>query len=58
MTIVSRGDALGYPFYLPEKAYLRAKDELIDRMIVALAVEPKDVVSGRSPTARRTISRR
>src|SRR5437588_2606080 len=38
VTIVSRGDALGYAFYLPEEdRYLHTKEELIDRMIVALA---------------------
>src|SRR5712692_1272149 len=38
VTIVSRGDALGYAFYLPEEdRYLHTKEELVDRMIVALA---------------------
>ena len=38
VTIVSRGDALGYAFYLPEEdRYLHTKEELIDRMVVALA---------------------
>src|SRR6184192_2564125 len=38
VTIVSRGEALGYAFYLPEEdRYLHTKEELIDRMIVALA---------------------
>src|SRR5437763_8083213 len=38
VTIVSSGDALGYALYLVEEArYLHTKEELIDRMIVALA---------------------
>src|SRR6201987_463122 len=38
VTIVSRGEALGYAFYLPEEdGYLHTKEELIDRMVVALA---------------------
>ena len=38
VTIVSSGNALGYAFYLPEEdRYLHTKEELIDRMIVALA---------------------
>ena len=49
VTIVSRGDALGYAFYLPEEdRYLHTKEELIDRMIVALAGRAaEDVVFGR-----------
>src|SRR6201995_3276888 len=38
VTIVSRGNALGYAFYLPEEdRYLHTKEELVDRMIVAPA---------------------
>ena len=38
VTIVSRGDALGYAFYLPEEErFLLTKEELVDRMSVALA---------------------
>jgi cell division protease FtsH len=38
VTIVSRGDALGYAFYLPEEErFLLTKEELVDRMTVALA---------------------
>src|SRR5205085_1580095 len=38
VTIVSRGNALGYAFYLPEEdRYLHTKEELADRMVVALA---------------------
>ncbi len=38
VTIVARGDALGYAFYLPdEERFLLTKEELIDRMTVALA---------------------
>src|SRR5207237_5374811 len=49
VTIVSRGDALGYAFYLPEEdRYLHTKEELIDRMIVALAGRAaEEVVCGR-----------
>jgi len=49
VTIVSRGDALGYAFYLPEEdRYLHTKDELIDRMIVALSGRAaEEVVFGR-----------
>ena len=49
VTIVSRGDALGYAFYLPEEdRYLHTKEELIDRMIVALAGRAaEEVVFGR-----------
>src|SRR5881398_3293631 len=49
VTIVSRGDALGYAFYLPEEdCYLHTKEELIDRMIVALAGRAaEEVVFGR-----------
>ena len=38
MTIVARGDALGYAYYLPlEERYLHTKEELLDVMKVALA---------------------
>jgi cell division protease FtsH len=49
VTIVSRGDALGYAFYLPEEdRYLHTKEELVDRMIVALAGRAaEEVVFGR-----------
>jgi cell division protease FtsH len=49
VTIVSRGDALGYAFYLPEEdRYMQTKEELIDVMIVALAGRAaEDVVFGR-----------
>ncbi len=49
VTIVSRGEALGYAFYLPEEdRYLHTKEELIDRMTVALAGRAaEEVVFGR-----------
>jgi cell division protease FtsH len=49
VTIISRGDALGYAFYTPEEdRYLHTKEELIDRMIVALAGRAaEEVVFGR-----------
>jgi cell division protease FtsH len=38
VSIVARGDALGYAYYLPDdERYLRTKEELIDMMKVALA---------------------
>jgi cell division protease FtsH len=38
VTIVARGDALGYAYYLPEEErFLLTKEELVDRMTVALA---------------------
>jgi cell division protease FtsH len=38
VTIVGRGDALGYAYYLPlEERYLHTKEELVDVMKVALA---------------------
>jgi cell division protease FtsH len=38
VTIVGRGDALGYAYYLPlEERYLHTKEELLDVMKVALA---------------------
>src|SRR5712691_11328914 len=38
VSIVARGDALGYAYYLPEdERYLRTKEELVDMMKVALA---------------------
>jgi cell division protease FtsH len=49
VTIVSRGNALGYAFYLPEEdRYLHTKEELVDRMVVALAGRAaEEVVFGR-----------
>ena len=49
VTIVSRGNALGYAFYLPEEdRYLHTTEELIDRMIVALSGRAaEEVVFGR-----------
>jgi cell division protease FtsH len=49
VTIISRGEALGYAFYLPEEdRYLHTKEELVDRMIVALAGRAaEEVVFGR-----------
>jgi cell division protease FtsH len=49
VTIVSRGNALGYAFYLPEEdRYLHTKEELADRMVVALAGRAaEEVVFGR-----------
>src|SRR5881227_2275900 len=49
VTIVSRGEALGYAFYLPEEdRYLDTKEGLIDVMIVALAGRAaEEVVFGR-----------
>ena len=49
VTIVARGTALGYTFHLPEEdRYLHTKEELIDRMIVALAGRAaEEVVFGR-----------
>src|SRR3954467_1176291 len=49
VTIVSRGDALGYAFYLPEEdRYMQTKEELIDVMIVARAGRAaEEVVFGR-----------
>src|SRR6266566_4650820 len=49
VTIVSRGNALGYAFYLPEEdRYLHTKEELVDVMIVALAGRAaEEVVFGR-----------
>src|SRR5438067_3751871 len=38
VSIVARGDALGYAYYLPDdERYLRTKEELVDMMKVALA---------------------
>jgi cell division protease FtsH len=38
VTIVARGDALGYTYHLPEEdRYLHTKEELVDWMIVTLA---------------------
>jgi cell division protease FtsH len=49
VTIISRGDALGYAFYLPEEdRYMQTKEELMDVMIVALAGRAaEEVVFGR-----------
>src|SRR6478609_6953085 len=49
VTIISRGNALGYAFYLPEEdRYLHTKEELVDRMTVALAGRAaEEVVFGR-----------
>jgi cell division protease FtsH len=49
VTIVSRGEALGYAFYLPEEdRYLHTKEELVDVMIIALAGRAaEEVVFGR-----------
>src|SRR5690349_5548720 len=49
VTIVSRGEALGYAFYLPEEdRYLHTKEELVDHMVVALAGRAaEEVVFGR-----------
>ncbi len=49
VTIVSRGNALGYAFYLPEEdRYLHTKEELVDRMTVALSGRAaEEVVFGR-----------
>jgi cell division protease FtsH len=49
VTIVARGDALGYAYYLPfEDRYLHTKEELLDVMKVALAGRAAEqVVFGR-----------
>jgi cell division protease FtsH len=49
VTIVSRGEALGYALYLPEEdRYMQTKEELIDRMVVALAGRAaEEIVFGR-----------
>jgi cell division protease FtsH len=49
VTIVARGDALGYTFHLPEEdRYLHTKEELQDWMVVALAGRAaEEVVFGR-----------
>src|SRR5689334_25000305 len=49
VTIVARGDALGYTFHLPEEdRYLHTKEELVDWMIVTLAGRAaEEVVFGR-----------
>jgi cell division protease FtsH len=49
VTIISRGEALGYAFYLPEEdRYLHTKEELVDMMVVALAGRAaEEVVFGR-----------
>jgi cell division protease FtsH len=49
VTIVARGEALGYTLHLPEEdRYLHTKEELIDWMVVALAGRAaEEVVFGR-----------
>src|SRR5256885_4401194 len=49
VTIVARGEALGYALYLPEEdRYMQTKEELIDRMVVALAGRAaEEIVFGR-----------
>jgi cell division protease FtsH len=49
VTIVSRGEALGYALYLPEEdRYMQTKEELVDRMVVALAGRAaEEIVFGR-----------
>jgi cell division protease FtsH len=49
VSIVARGDALGYAYYLPEdERYLRTKEELLDMMKVALGGRAAEqVVFGR-----------
>jgi cell division protease FtsH len=49
VTIIARGDALGYTFHLPEEdRYLHTKEELVDWMIVTLAGRAaEEVVFGR-----------
>jgi cell division protease FtsH len=52
VTIVARGDALGYTFHLPtEDRYVRTKEELLDFMKVALAGRAAEqIVFGRVTT--------
>jgi cell division protease FtsH len=49
VTIIARGDALGYAYYLPEEErYLHTKEELVDIMKVALAGRAaEEIVFGR-----------
>jgi cell division protease FtsH len=49
VSIVARGDALGYAYYVPEdERYLRTKEELVDMMKVALGGRAAEqVVFGR-----------
>ena len=49
VTIVARGDALGYAYYLPmEERYLHTKEEFLDVMKVALAGRAaEEIVFGR-----------
>ena len=49
VSIVARGDALGYAYYLPEdERYLRTKEELVDMMKIALGGRAAEqVVFGR-----------
>jgi cell division protease FtsH len=52
VSIVSRGDALGYAYYVPnEDRYVRTKEELIDSMKITLAGRAAEqVVFGRIST--------
>jgi len=49
VSIISRGAALGYAFYLPEEdRFLQTKEELVDRMTIALAGRAaEEIVFGR-----------
>jgi cell division protease FtsH len=49
VTIVARGDALGYAFYTPEEdRYLHTTEELVDRMVIALSGRAaEEIVFGR-----------
>ena len=49
VTIVGRGDSLGYAYYLPlEERYLHTKEELVDVMKVALGGRAaEEIVFGR-----------
>ena len=60
VTIIGRGDALGYAYYLPlEERYLHTKEEFIDVMKVALAGRAAEqIVFGRVTNGARTTSRR
>src|SRR5438067_3287114 len=52
VTIIARGDALGYAWYVPnEDRYLQTKEELVDRMKVALGGRAAEqIVFGRVTT--------
>jgi cell division protease FtsH len=52
VTIIARGDALGYAFYVPnEDRYMRTKEELVDRMKVALGGRAAEqIIFGRVTT--------